>query len=90
MRFLSIILVALALSGCTVPVKRAFPEVPPDLLEKCPDLLLVPNGTTKLSEVMPVIVENYGNYKECQLKVDAWRAWYSRQQKEFNKVDSWF
>lgn len=86
MRYLLVL--SLLLAGCstTVPVKRTFPNVPEELMAECPDLKSVPEGTTKLSEVLTVVTENYGQYKECQIKVDLWRDWYEKQKEIFNSV----
>ena len=83
-----LLILSLLLAGCStaVPVKRTFPNVPEELMAECPDLKTVPNGTTKLSEVLTVVTENYGQYKECQIKVDLWRDWYEKQKKIFNEV----
>jgi hypothetical protein len=83
-----LLILTLLLAGCstTVPVKRTFPNVPEELMAECPDLKSVPEGTTKLSEVLVVVTENYGQYKECQIKVDLWRDWYEKQKEIFNSV----
>ncbi len=83
-----LLVLSLLLAGCStsVPVKRNFPNVPEELMQECPDLKTVPNGTTKLSEVLGVVTNNYGQYKECQIKVDQWRDWYEKQKKIFNEV----
>ena len=87
MKRLLIILSVLALAGCNnVPVSRYFPEVPADLLVACPDLKLVNTDTTKLSEVVGVVADNYSEYQECRLKVHAWIDWYTTQQKIFDSV----
>jgi hypothetical protein len=84
---LAILLLPVLLAGClTVPVTEKFPEVPADLLVACPDLKLVDPATTKLSEVIGVVAGNYGQYKECQIKVDTWIDWYNSQKKIFNSV----
>jgi len=81
-----IVTMALLLSACaTVPVERKFPEVPVELMQACPDLKQV-NPTTKLSEVVDIVVSNYGQYKECQIKVDSWIDWYNNQKKIFESV----
>lgn len=83
-----LLILSILLTGCStsIPVKRTFPAVPADLLQQCPDLKSVPEGTTKLSEVLTVVTENYGQYKECQLKVDLWNDWYEKQKKLFDEV----
>lgn len=84
-----LLILTLLLAGCstTVPVKRTFPDVPEELKAACPDLKEVPEGTTELSKTLAVVVDNYGQYKECQLKVDLWTDWYEKQKKIFNEVN---
>ena len=83
-----LLILTLLLAGCstTVPVKRTFPDVPEELKVSCPDLKEVPEGTTELSKTLAVVVDNYGQYKECQLKVDLWTEWYTKQKEIFDKV----
>lgn len=66
-------------------MKRNFPEVPKELLEACPNLKLT-QPTEKLSEVLKVVTENYGQYHECRLKVDTWADWYKNQKQIFESV----
>lgn len=81
-----IIIGLLVLSGCTsVPITIKFPEVPQDMLVACPDLKLALE-TTKLSEVLPVVVDNYGQYYTCKDTVDSWIEWYENQKKIFNSI----
>jgi len=77
----------LVLTGCSVfvPVKRTFPDVPKELSAKCPNLKLIPD-TDKLSEVIAVVADNYSTYKECQLTVDLWNEWYTKQKTNFESV----
>lgn len=83
-----LLVLSLLLAGCStsVPVKRTFPNVPAELMQECPDLKPLPDSTTKLSEVLSVVTNNYGQYKECQIKVDQWRDWYEKQKKIFDEV----
>ena len=87
MKRLLILLATISLVGCatSVPVQRNFPSVPADLLTACPGLQETP-VTTKLSEVIEVVVGNYGQYQECSIKVDAWTEWYKTQRKIFEDV----
>jgi hypothetical protein len=75
------------LTGClfTAPVKRNFPEIPKELMEACPDLKTT-DPTEKLSEVLKVVVDNYGQYNECKIKVDTWVEWYKTQKQIFESV----
>jgi len=81
-----IIVAVLLITGCTsVPVVPKFPDVPKDMLVSCPDLKLIPE-TTKLSEVLPVVVDNYGQYYTCKDSVDSWIDWYNSQKKIFDSI----
>jgi hypothetical protein len=81
-----IIVAVLLIAGCSsVPVAIKFPDVPKDMLESCPDLKLVPE-TTKLSEVLPTVVDNYGQYYTCKDTVDSWIDWYNSQKKIFDNI----
>ena len=50
---------------------------------QCPELALVPD-TEKLSDVVEVVVSNYKEYHLCKERVNAWKTWYSTQQKIYN------
>ena len=82
-----ILITALLITGCasTVPMVAKFPDVPMDMLVACPDLKQLPE-TTKLSEVLPVIADNYGQYYTCKDTVDSWIDWYNTQKKIFENI----
>ncbi len=85
---LAILVVPFLLAGClATPVKRNFPEVPQELMVACPDLKTIEPGTTKLSEVITVVTDNYGQYQECRIKVDTWIEWYKSQKQIFDRVE---
>jgi hypothetical protein len=87
MKSLIILITAAMLTGClATPVKRTFPDVPKELLEICPDLSMVDDGTTKLSEVMKVVTTNYSQYHECRIKNELWIDWYKSQKEIFESV----
>ena len=91
MKQIALLALTMLLTGCafmqkTCTVTRNFPSIPEELMQECPDLKSVPEGTSRLSEVLGVVTENYGQYKECQLKVDLWRDWYEKQKKIFDEV----
>jgi hypothetical protein len=85
MRYL---LIALLLTGCStlVPVKAKFPEVPSELAVECPLLKQLPAETTKLSDVVGSVTENYTTYYECQAKHEAWGIWYKEQRRIYEEV----
>jgi len=74
------------LSGCsslfpskTTNVAMKFPDVPTELITACPDLKTVDPTTEKLSDVLTIVVDNYGTYYGCKAKVDNWIDWYNHQ-----------
>lgn len=87
MRKFLVLVPILMLAACstTTPVKRNFPDVPTEQLESCPNLKQT-EQTDKLSDVLKIVVDNYGQYHECQIKADAWIEWYKKQKDIFNNV----
>lgn len=74
------------LAGCTAtPVKRNFPDAPQEIKVACPDLKQT-QQTDKLSDVLRIVADNYGQYHECRAKVDAWNDWYNSQKQNFESV----
>lgn len=73
---------AVLLTGCTtvVPVKQHWPE-PPGLQSQkpCPELKKLSENVT-LSEVSKTIADNYSEYYQCVVKLEAWQEWYKQQQ----------
>ena len=82
------LLILLLLAGCstTVPVARKFPEIPDSFKDACPPLTQIKQDTTKLSEVITVVTDNYMEYHKCSDKVDMWIEWYSLQKEIFDSV----
>ena len=82
------LLILLLLAGCstTVPVARKFPDVPDALKESCKPLTQVKQDTTKLSEVITVVTNNYASHHGCSEKVDMWIEWYSSQKEIFDSI----
>jgi hypothetical protein len=82
------LLILLLLAGCstTVPVARKFPEVPDVLMVPCPPLTQIKEGTTKLSEVITVVTDNYFEYHKCSDKNDLWMEWFKAQKEIFDSV----
>lgn len=84
---LTLLVLPMLLAGClATPVKRNFPDVPEDMMVACPALREVDPTTTKLSEVVTVVSENYGEYQICKDKVDSWAIWYKTQKAIFDSV----
>ena len=86
MKYFALILPILLTACVSVPVERKFPELPESLKTNCVPLQEVTPGTTKLSEVLSTVVTNYGQYHECENKVDIWQTWYQQQKEIFDSV----
>ena len=82
------LLILLLLAGCstTVPVARKFPEIPDVMMVTCPPLTQIKEDTTKLSEVITVVTDNYFEYHKCSDKNDLWIEWYKLQKQNFDQV----
>jgi hypothetical protein len=79
---LTLLLPALLLTGCTtvVPVTSKWPEAPGTLVqEPCPQLEQL-GQNPKLSDVATIVVQNYTQYYQCAVKLEAWQRWYREQQ----------
>jgi len=88
-KLLLILICLISLVGCksnAVPVTMKFPEVPTDLKVACPDLATLDPKTTKLSDLLEVVTDNYSTYHECRSRVDDWIEWYNSQKAIFDKV----
>lgn len=81
MKTLACLLSAVILTGCAtnVPVVTAWPDVPKDLLEACPDLKTLDPANDKLSTVVESVTDNYQEYYKCKDKVADWTTWYMGQ-----------
>ena len=89
MKLLAVVF-ALLMSGCSVlvPVKPQFPEAVPELVERCRELQQVsPTGNAvAITDMLKVIVNNYGLYYQCSNKVDGWNRWYEEQRRIYESV----
>jgi hypothetical protein len=83
MKRLLVLLPTIVLTGClaTAPQSQLkFPAVPDELKQACPALKQIDPNTTELSDVVSVVSDNYGQYKDCKARVDAWIDWYNQHQ----------
>ena len=87
MKYVSLIL-AVFLAGCStpVPVKQKFPDVPKALVERCDSLKKIEGDRVAITEMLKVVVQNYGMYYECAAKVDGWNDWYQEQKRIYESV----
>jgi hypothetical protein len=86
MKHITLIPFLLVIGCTTLPVSPVWPTAPAELKKSCPSLQEVKEGTTKLSEVLAVVVDNYSQYHVCQAKVDAWIEWHTAQKKIHEKL----
>lgn len=82
------IILAFLATGCstTVPVVAKFPEAPPMLLEKCPQLKTIDGESISIVDYTKVVTANYTTYYECAVKYDSWIDWYQQQKKIFEEI----
>ena len=87
MKLTSLVL-AVFLVGCAtpVPVSQRFPDVPKDLVERCESLKKIEGDRVAITEMLKVVVQNYGMYYECAAKVDGWNDWYQEQKRIYESV----
>jgi hypothetical protein len=83
-----LLIITLLLSGCswTVPVTAKFPPAPKSLMEKCTPLKKLEGDQVTVVDLHTTVVQNYTQYHECSVKVDAWQEWYTSQKKIFEEV----
>ena len=87
MKYASLIL-AVFLAACStpVPVSQRFPDVPKSLVERCESLRKIEGDKVAITEMLKVVVQNYGMYYECAAKVDGWNDWYQEQKRIYESV----
>lgn len=85
-KLLGVIAVVL-MTGCTTvpPVYPKWPEVPQELKQVCPALREV-EATTKLSDVVKSVVDNYSTYHECRIQLETWIEWYATQKEIYERA----
>lgn len=94
MKKVILLMLLFGISGCSMlpkltAAKPKFPdpytETATNKMPQCADLKQVAPGTTSMSEVFKLIVENYTLYYQCSTKVDGWAEWYTKMKKEYEK-----
>ena len=83
---LLILVVFLTACSTPVPVSQKFPDVPKALIEKCDSLKKIEGDKVAITEMLKVVVTNYGMYYECAAKVDGWNDWYLEQKRIYESV----
>jgi len=86
MKNIIVISLVLFLSACgLIPAKPKWPDVPPQLTERCPELNTV--ETEQLSVLLDTVVDNYSLYHNCAANVEYWNYWYSEQKRIYEEID---
>lgn len=87
-RYVTIAALLTLLAGCStpVPVKINFPEIPSELLEKCPELEKLKEDA-KLSDVATIVTKNYTTYHQCAAKHEAFIDWYHNNKKIYESIN---
>ena len=79
---LTLLIATLLLTGCTtvVPVTQRWPEAPGlQATKSCANLKNL-DTQPQLSQVAKTVSDNYSEYWQCAVKVDAWIEWYKQQE----------
>lgn len=84
-----LLVVALVLSGCTTipPVYPKWPDAPQEIKQVCPALREI-ESTTKLSDVVKSVVDNYSTYHECRIQIESWIEWHNTQKEIYERAIS--
>ena len=84
----ALLILAVFLTACStpVPVSQKFPDVPKALVERCESLKKIEGDKVAITEMLKVVVQNYGMYYECAAKVDGWNDWYQEQKRIYESV----
>lgn len=79
-----VLIPTLLLTGCLSTAPK-FPELPSDISQACPELREA-EKSPELSKLLDTVVQNYGTYYECRVKVEAFVEWHKKQQEIYNKA----
>ena len=71
---------------CSSDLIAKFPDVPPQLLEKCPQLQKIQKDNVSIVDLTGTVIGNYTTYYECAVKSDSWIEWYNTQKKIYESV----
>ena len=86
------LLPVLLLAGCSgfksppTSVSQPWPDVPPTLTQRCPDLKTIDPNTDKLSDVLNAVTDNYSQYYICSGQVEDWIDWYNTQKRIYEST----
>ena len=84
MKKLVLLVPIILLTGCLTTAPK-FPDIPADIAQSCPDLREA-EKSPELSKLLDTVVQNYGTYYECRVKIDAFIEWHKQQKEIYNKA----
>jgi hypothetical protein len=86
MKKLLMLLPAVLLTGClSITKPPTFPELPQEIADPCPELKQA-EKSPELSKLLDSVVQNYGTYYECRVKIEAMVEWHKRQKEIYDKA----
>ena len=84
MKTLVLLTSVLFLTGC-LSVAPKFPDLPPEIAQTCPELREA-EKSPDMSNLLDTVVQNYGTYYECRVKIDAFIEWHKSQKKVYDNA----
>ena len=84
MKKLILLASALLLTGCLTTAPK-FPDLPPEISQTCPELREA-EKSPDMSKLLDTVVQNYGTYYECRVKIDAFIEWHKSQKKVYDNA----
>jgi hypothetical protein len=84
MKKLTLLLPMLLLTGC-LSVAPKFPDIPSDIIQACPELKEA-EKSQDMSKLLDTVIQNYGTYYECRVKIDAFIEWHKQQKEIYDKA----
>lgn len=84
MKKLLMLVSVFALTGC-LSVAPKFPDLPSEIAQACPELREA-EKSQEMSKLLDTVVQNYGSYYECRVKIDEFIEWHKQQKEVYNKA----
>jgi len=78
----------LVLSGCATHVAAPgenWPAAPDTLLDPVPNLTVLPEGDSKLTDLLSNVNQNYSAYYLLKNKFELWQQWYNQQKQIYKQ-----
>lgn len=75
------------LTACStpVPLSNTFPSVPASFMTVPEPLTEVPDNSS-FSQMLDVMLVNYGKYYDVSAQLKSWQEWYIKNKEIFNKI----